>query len=112
MNKIAKTDAINHSRPGVDGYYYQLPDIENGTTIAYAEFTGEHGERTIGNRARIYYILEGHAKFLVNGEEFEASVTDLVPIKPNSTYNLWPKSEVLKVLLYMEYLDFDKLPKK
>ncbi len=112
MNKISKTDAINHSRQGVNGYYYQLPEIENGTTVAYAEFTGEHGERTIGDRARIYYILEGKAKFLVNGEEFEASAQDLVPIKPHSTYNLWPKSAVLKVLLYMEYLDFDKLPKK
>jgi mannose-6-phosphate isomerase-like protein (cupin superfamily) len=112
MLKISKKDAIRHIRPGVDGYYYQLPDIENGTTVAYAEFTGEHGERTIGDRARIYYILEGEVEFLVNGEKFKADTGDLVPIPPRSTYNLWPKTKALKVLLYMEYLDFDKLVKK
>ncbi len=56
MSKISKLDAINHTRTGVNGFYYQLPSINNGTTVAYAEFTGEHGERTIGERARIYYI--------------------------------------------------------
>lgn len=109
--KISKNDSIHHSRPGVDGYYYQLPKINKGTTVAYAEFTGEHGERTIGDRERIYYILEGEAEFLVNAEKFHVEAGDLVAVPSHATYNLWPKSPKLKVLLYMEYLDFDKLPK-
>jgi len=108
MLKISKKEAVHHGRPGVDGYYYQLPTIEGGTTVAYAEFTGEHGERTIGDRSRMYYILEGKAKFLVNGKTFEAEKGDLVPIPPHGTYNLWPKDGVLKVLLYMEFLEFEK----
>ncbi|MBI4973998.1 cupin domain-containing protein [Candidatus Roizmanbacteria bacterium] len=112
MHKITKARAIHHGRPGVDGYYYQLPQINKGTTIAYAEFTGEHGERTIRNRERIYYILEGTAEFLVNGEKFLVEAGDLVPVPTNATYNLWPKSPILKVLLYMEYIDFDKLQQK
>lgn len=111
MLKITKQNAIHHSREGVDGYYYQLPAIEHGTTVAYAEFTGEHGERTIGDRSRIYYILDGSAKFLVDGKGFEAVVGDLVPIPPHSTYNLWPKTKILKILLYMELIDFSE-PKK
>ena len=110
--KISKKDSIHHSRPGVNGYYYQLPQINNGTTITYAEFTGEHGQATIGDRERIYYILEGKAEFLVNGEKFLVETGDQIPIPPKATYNLWTKSPKLKVLLYMEYLDFDKLPKK
>jgi len=110
--KITKNQAVHHGRSGVDGYYYQLPQINNGTTIAYAEFTGEHGQRTIGDRERIYYILEGDAEFLINGEKFQVYAGDLVTVPAKATYNLWPKSPVLKVLLYMEYLDFDKLPKK
>jgi len=110
--KITKNQAIHHGRPGVDGYYYQLPHINSGTTIAYAEFTGEHGERTIGNRERMYYILEGNAEFLVNGERFLVETGDLVPVPAHATYNLWPKSPKLKVLLYMEYLDFDNHAKK
>lgn len=96
MSKITKAQAIHHGRKGVDGYYYQLPELEEGKTIAYAEFTGEHGERTIGNQPRIYFLLEGKAKFLVNGEEFEANANDLVTIPPNGTYNLWPVEGKLK----------------
>lgn len=108
--KIAKKDAVSHSRPGVSGTYYQMPEINNGTTVAYAEFTGEHGERTIGERARIYYILEGTLEFEVNGEKFMAEKDDVVPITPHATYNLWPKGGVVKVILCMELLDFSKLP--
>lgn len=106
MQKITKQDAVHHGREGVDGYYYQLPNIENGTTFAYAEFTGEHGQRTIGDRPRIYYILEGKAKFEVNGENFEASATDLVPIPAGATYNLWPINGTLKIILVMDLIDF------
>lgn len=111
MLKVTKLNAVHHSRDGVDGYYYQLPTIENGTTVAYAEFTGEHGERKIGDRSRIYYILEGTAKFLVNGEKFDVEAGDLVPIPPQATYNLWPTTKVLKILLYMELLDFGESKK-
>ena len=104
--RIKKSDSIHHGRAGVDGYYYQLPSLQNGTTVAYAEFTGEHGQRTIGERERTYYLLEGEAKFLINGETFEASEGDLVVIPQKATYNLWPISKKLKVLLYMELIQF------
>lgn len=108
MQKITKQQATHHSRPGVDGYYYQLKNIDEGMTVAYAEFTGEHGERTIGKKSRIYYILEGNAKFIVNGISFDVQQGDLIPIPPQATYNLWPKNKSLKVLLYMEYIEFNK----
>lgn len=108
MIKISKKDAIHHGREGVDGYYYQLPNVQNGTTVAYAEFTGEHGKRTIGEKERIYFILDGEAEFEVNEKKFIAEKDDLVVIPSHATYNLWPKNEILKVLLYMEYLNFNK----
>ncbi|HXS15117.1 MAG TPA: cupin domain-containing protein [Candidatus Saccharimonadales bacterium] len=108
MNKLAKANAIQHGREGVKGWYYQLPEINKGTTVAYAEFTDEHGERTIGERSRIYYILEGKGEFVVNGEKFSVEKGDLIPIPPLATYNLWPTKGPLKVLLYMEFLDFGK----
>lgn len=103
---ISQKESTHHGRPGVDGYYYNLPSVSGGTTVAFAEFTGEHGERTIGNRERIYYILEGSARFLINGEEFEAHTGDLVTVPALATYNLWPKTEKVKVLLYLELIKF------
>jgi mannose-6-phosphate isomerase-like protein (cupin superfamily) len=111
MTKVTKDEAIHHSRDGVVARYYQLPEINGGTTVAYAEFRGEHGQRTIGERSRIYYVLEGQAKFEINGESFEVTEGDTVAIPSNGTYNLWPMGEVVKVLLIMELLDTSKLPK-
>lgn len=103
---ITQDQSVHHTRQGVDGHYYQLPNLQNGTTVAYAEFTGEHGERTIGDRERIYYVLEGSAKFEINKVEFVANQGDLVTIPKKATYNLWPLCPKLKVLLYMELISF------
>lgn len=111
MPKVTKQDAVHHAREGVDAYYYQLPDFNGGTTVSLAEFTDEHGQRTIGERARIYYILEGEGEFMVNDEKFAVVAGDTVAIPPYGTYNLWPKNGALKVFLYMELLDTSKLPK-
>lgn len=110
--KISKEQAIKHGRTGVEGIYYQLPEIRGGTTIAKAIFTGEHGERTIGETPRIYYITKGTANFIINGKTIEATEEDTVLIPANATYNLFPVTEYVEVLLFMEFLDFDKLPKK
>ena len=104
--RITQKESIHHARPGVDGHYYNLAEVAGGTTVAYAEINGEHGERTIGNRERIYFILEGTARFIINGEEFEAHTGDLVTIPPLATYNLWPKTEKIKILLYLELIQF------
>ena len=111
MTKVSKNKAVIHKRPGIGGRYYQFPEINGGTTVAFATFSGEHGERTIGERARIYYILKGKAKFEVNGEIVEAGEGDVVAIPAYGNYNLWPLGNSVDVLLFMEFLDFDKLPK-
>ncbi len=111
MPIIHQSDAVTHSRDGVFGRYYQLPGVAGGTTVAYAEFTGEHGQRTIGDHARIYYILEGNCEVMINGEKVECKQGDLVCIPPMATYNLWPKGGILKVLLHMDLLDLSLLPK-
>lgn len=109
--KVAKSDAVEHSRKGVIARYYQMPQVDGGTTVAYAEFRGEHGLRVSAEQSRIYYILEGSVEFEINGEKFSATKDDVVAIPPHSTYNLWPKGEVVKVVLFMELLDISKLPK-
>lgn len=103
---ISQKDATHHTRPGVDGYYYNLPTVQGGTTIAYAEINGEHGERTIGNRERLYFLLEGTARFVVNSVELIAHPGDLITIPAKATYNLWPIGEKIKVLLYLELITF------
>lgn len=111
MPKVSRQNAVFHQREGVSAFYYQFPEINEGTTVAFAEFTGEHGERTIEERSRIYYILDGEAEFVINGEKFSAVAGDTIAIPSGGTYNLWPKKGMIKVLLFMELLDTTKLPK-
>lgn len=108
---ISKDQAVKYSRVGLDGLYYQLSNVNGGTTIASAIFTGEHGERTIGSNSRIYYILEGGADFQINDKKLSAKGEDIVVIPPNATYNFWPKGKTVRVLLIMELLDMEKLPR-
>lgn len=111
MPVVKAENAVAHSRDGVSATYYQFPEIGGGTTIAFAQFTGPHGERTIGDRPRIYAVLEGSGEFVINGEKMVANKGDVVAIPPHATYNLFPKDGPVKIILFMELLDVSKLPK-
>lgn len=108
---IRKQDTTKYSRAGMSGEYYQLENFRNGTTYALAKFTAEHGERTTGSRPRIYFLIKGSARFLINGEEQVAGPHDLVIIPPETTYNFWPTNGEVEVFAELEYLDVAKLPK-
>lgn len=110
-NIVTRQQAITHKRPGVLGRYYQFPAINGGTTVAYAEFSGEHGQRTIGDKARIYYILDGEGELELNGIKYPLSKNSVITIPPHATYNLWPNSGKIKVILITELLDLSLLPK-
>lgn len=109
--KLSRKDAIKYGRVGVVGYNYQLPEVESGTSIVYAELTGEHGERVTTSRARIYYILSGEGTFIVAGEKITVFPEEVIVIPPNTKYNYWPTKSPLKCLLVMEWFDPKNLPK-
>lgn len=112
MIKLSRKDAQPYGRKGVRAFNYSFPDVNGGSSVIYAELTGEHGERTIGKRARPYYILDGQGEFIVNGEKTTVASGDVIVIPPNGVYNYWPiNNTILKCILYMELLDISKLPK-
>ena len=112
MIKLSRKDAQAYGRKGVSAFNYPFLDVNGGSSVIYAELTGEHGERTTGERARLYYILDGQGEFIVNGEKTSVASGDVIVIPPNGVYNYWPtKNTTLQCLLYMELLDITKLPK-
>lgn len=104
MIKIPKENAIVHGRKGLKARYYQLPEVLEGTTLATATFTGAHGESTIGDHPRIYFIVAGKGKFIINGETVPASSGDVVIIPPKATYNLFPIGKKIEIFLISELL--------
>lgn len=111
MAIVRESEAIHHSREGVAASYYQFPDIMGGMTVASAEFTGPHGERTLGKHPRIYVVTRGTGEFVINGDHILAESGDVVAIPAQATYNLFPKDGPVAILLFMELLDTSTLPK-
>lgn len=112
MKKISAGDAFRYDTEAQKGWYYQLPEVEGGRSVIYSEVTGDHGQRVIGNRPRIYYIFEGEAEYVVNGEKIVARPGDVIVVPPNSTYSYKATKPTVKLLLVMELLDLNKLPPK
>ena len=110
MKKIAQKDAYRHDTQAQKGWYYQFPDVEGGRSVIYSEVTGDHGQRVIGEKPRIYYIFAGEGEFTVNGETTIAVSGDVIIIPPFATYSYHATKPVLKLLLVMDLIDLDKLP--
>lgn len=112
MIKLTEKDAYVNNTEAQDAWYYQLPDVNDGTSIIYSEVTGDHGQRVIGPHPRIYYIIDGEGEFTVNGESTIAKPKDVIVIPPFATYTYHATKPVLKVLLVMDLIDLSKLPPK
>lgn len=55
---------------------------------ALIEIDGEHGKIKCLNEDRIYFIVEGEGKFIIDDKEETASRNDLVFIPKNTPYNI------------------------
>jgi len=110
MKKITSKDAFFHETQALKGWYYQLPDIDDGRSVIYAEVTGDHGQRIIGKHPRIYFIFEGEGEFTVNGEKTIAKKGDVIIIPSFATYSYFSTKPILKLLLVMDLIDLSKLP--
>ena len=110
MKKISAQEAFQHETEALKGWYYQLPEVDGGRSVIYAEVTGDHGQRVIGNHPRIYFIFEGEGEFTVNGEKTIGKKGDVIVIPPLATYSYFATKPVLKLLLVMDLIDLAKLP--
>lgn len=64
---------------------------------ALIEINGDHGKVKCLNEDRVYFILEGAGKFLINDKEEVASPNDLVFVPKNTPYNIIGKLKLFLV---------------
>lgn len=102
--------AVRKDRSNMHAWYYQLAD----RTVAYAELTGEHGERVVGVHGRVYFIVSGEGEFVVNGTTLVVKQASVIPIPAGATYNFHSTStEVLKFVVFLdEKFNLDTIPSK
>lgn len=110
MKKLSEKDAYRYDTDAQKGWYYQLPDLNNGTSVIYSEVTGDHGQRIIKDKPLIYFIFEGEGEFTINDEKTVVKKGDVIIIPPFATYSYFATKPVLKLLLVMDLIDLTKLP--
>jgi len=64
---------------------YKINPKFSGTLI---EINGDHGKIKCLKEDRIYFIIDGEGKFIINEEEHEVSKYDLVFIPKNTPYDI------------------------
>ena len=62
--------------------------INTEFSAAFVEINGEHGTLKCLNEDRIYFIVEGEGRFIINDEETSITAQDLVFIPKNTPYDL------------------------
>lgn len=102
--------AIRKDRANMRAWYYQLED----RTIAYAELSGEHGVRAVGDHGRVYFIISGEGEFSVDGAKLVVHQGSVVPIPAHATYNFHSTgmTEMTFVVFLDERLNLDAIPSK
>lgn len=110
ITKISQNEAVRHDTEALCGWYYQIPNFDGGRSVIYAEVTGDHGQRVIGDKSRFYFIIDGEGEFIINSEKTTVKKGDTIVIPPNSTYEYHATKPVLKLLLFMDLIDLSKLP--
>jgi len=71
--------------------------INPNFSVALIEIDGEHGKIKCIKEDRIYFILDGEGKFIINDEEQRVSKEDVIFILKNTPYNIIGKLKFLIV---------------
>lgn len=82
---IKQSDTIENMHGPVIINEYKINPNFSG---AMGEINGIRGKIRNVNERRIYFILKGKGKFIVNGEEHDVAKSDLVFIPKNTPYNI------------------------
>ena len=62
--------------------------INSNFSGALIEINGDHGKIKCLGEDRIYFILDGEGKFIIDGVESEVNPNDLIFVPKNTPYNI------------------------
>ncbi|MEA3514672.1 MAG: hypothetical protein U9R34_04300 [Nanoarchaeota archaeon] len=83
---IIKGKDANQKKAGVMNINeYKINSDFSGSLI---EINGDHGALKCLKEDRIYFIIEGNGKFVINNQESAVSANDLIFISKNTSYNI------------------------
>ena len=74
-------------RKNIGAMKLNIYNINNNFSAAHIEINGKHGKLKCIGEDRIYFIISGKGKFIIDDKEKEVSENDLVFVPKNTPYN-------------------------
>lgn len=97
---FTRENALTFGWEGLTGWSYSSKEDFPNASAAYFEITGLRASAQTQISDRIYYILEGTGKFIIDGNPLPVKATDVVIIPKGTDYGYEPdEDQVLKVFL-------------
>ena len=85
--KFSLKDSTSFGWDGLKARAYNSKEQFENASAAVFEVTKEHGKVLTELSDRVYYVVEGEGKFVINGKEEKVIKTDVVIVPKNTPYN-------------------------
>ncbi|MCT4553042.1 MAG: cupin domain-containing protein [Alphaproteobacteria bacterium] len=96
--KVSKKEKITRS---INSNYiihnYITKEVSKNASLAISELNGEHGKTKNIESDRIYFVLKGSGKFIIDNKEIEIKKGDSLFIKKDTWYNIIGNMELILI---------------
>ena len=72
-------------------------NINSDFSGALIEINGDHGKIKCLNEDRIYFIINGNGKFIINDKEAKVETNDVIFVPKNAPYNIIGKMKFFMI---------------
>jgi len=86
--------------------YSKNTDFANASAL-YIEVTTHHGKVKSKKSDRVYYVIEGEGRFIINNEEFPVQKNDVLIVPKNTPYDYYAKKRTTLRLFLVHLPAFD-----
>ena len=95
--KFTLKNASRFGWEGLEGRAYNSKEDFKNASAAYFKVNGEHGKVKSKLCDRVYYVIDGNGRFIINGKTIKVRKTDVVIVPKNTPYNYKGKMTLLLV---------------
>lgn len=95
--KFKLKDAKEFSVGEIKGYEYCNKNDFKNVSVAFAEVHGKHGKLKNIKCDRVYIIIKGKGKFVIDGKEVDVEAKDVIIIPKGTPYDYSGEMEVFDI---------------
>src|SRR3989344_3114868 len=95
--KFSKENAVRFGWNGIQGWALSSSADFPRASVAYFEVNGSHGSVKSTLSDRIYYVLAGEGKFIIDGQDFSVLEGEVVIVPKDTFYDYVGEMKLLLV---------------